>query len=239
MKSLRSDIDLSTAIRSLAQLLFTLSIMSIAWGFFGFFRLDFLNTGFSLALIALGIATLYIRIPAMLLIYSVALFWLAIQNALEVSTASLGYAFLEFVAGIALLNRFRIYSHIQEDQVLDYFHLDPNSPRLIPAMAKFPLLSALMGGAAIVELTIFIVVGAAIAQASIAQPFEQIVQAIMNYVNIVYLVEPFSVFAFALGLSSRIVGQPPRLLGAIGIFLGGGLMTADVAMLILYQLVLA
>jgi hypothetical protein len=231
MKQIHSDVDLSPAIRSLNQRLLILSAFSIALGLFGLFRDGFQAAGFSMALITLGVATLYIRIPAMLPIFSVVFFWLAIRSIYEFSFWSLGFAILELIAGIVMFNFFRIYSHIQENDIIDYFRIDSPSLRLTPAISRFPLFSALMGSAAVIEFAAFIIMAAAVVNASIGQPFWQIRQAVSSYSYILYFLEPFVIFAFALGLSSLLVRQQPRLLGANGMILGGTLLLAFISII--------
>jgi hypothetical protein len=89
-----------------------------------------------------------------------------------------------------------------------------------------------------IEIVAFMIIGGIIASASINQPFEEIMQAIMSCSYLLYFVEPFSVFAFALGLSSRIVRQPQRTLGTIGTILGSLLLAVMIVLLIAGQLIL-
>ena len=224
MSNLRADVDLSPAIRALSRQLNLWAVASIAWGLFRLFREDFVETGFALALVVLGVAAFYVRSPAMLPVFAVAFFWSGILSVLAFSPWWLGVGILQIFASIVILRAFRNYSHLQEHHVIDYSTLENPSLRLFQATDKFPVLSATMAGAALVEVLVAVVVSVLVIVSSLDKSMDEILEIVLPYMYLAYLVEPLAVFAFALGLSSHLARQHPRVLATVGMTLGGLIM---------------
>ncbi len=224
MGIIRSDVDLSPAIRTLSRQLSFWAVLSIASGVYLLFASDLVESAFPISLVLLGIATLYVRAPAMLPLFAVAYLWSAATNVLGFTPGLLFLAVFQTVAGIVIFRQFRVCSHIQERHVIDYSRIESPSLRLIPATHKFPLASALLGAAGLLELVLVTTTVLTVAIASLDKSLEEAVDAGISYLFLGYLFEPLIVFAFAFGLSSRLTGLQPRRLATAGMLLGGLLM---------------
>ena len=173
----------------------------------------FLNSGWGILLIVVGLSSFYFRTAPIFVIYTVALSWAALTNLLSLSTGWVVMSLLQLYFAFRTFKDFQRFRKSEDKLTLTSKDISTNSQR---AAKSFPWIGSLLGCSSLVGFVILFILtiylGATYGWESLTPTYYNFLQGTM---------ETFGVLGFSVSLASLLSKHTPKALPIIGVIASG------------------
>jgi len=173
----------------------------------------FLNSGWGILLLIVGLASFYYRTSPIFVVYTVALAWAAISNLISLNSGWVVLAFLQIYFAYRTFKDFQRFRKSENELMLTDAGISTTNLR---AQKSFPWIGPLLGCSSIVGFAILFVLtiflGSVYGWESTAPAYYNLMQG---------LVETLGVLGFAVSLASLLSGHMPKALPILGLIASG------------------
>lgn len=173
----------------------------------------FLNSGWGILLLIVGLASFYYRTSPMFVVYTVALSWAAISNLISLNSGWVVLAFLQIYFAYRTFKDFQRFRKSENELMLTDAGVSTTSLR---AKKSFAWIGSLLGCSSVIGLVFLFLLtlylGVLYGLESTAPAYYNLLQG---------LVETFGVLGFAVSMAALISRHTPRALPIMGLIASG------------------